>query len=233
MLKTVVLDSESLVRRAMSDLLNKFSDINVVKEFGSGEELMKYVRKEQVSLVVMEWRLASLDGLELLARLVKAHPKIKIVVLSSHLSGNIPLYIWQMGVAGLISRNDSMSELDKTVAKVIRGERCISAEVSKNMVSDIFINNEKSPFETLTQREMQVMLMIIEGLSVQEIAERLYISKKTVNTYRYRLFEKLDVKNEVDMTRLAMRHGVISEITSESLAVADQSISAQQGGIMH
>ena len=212
MLKTVILDNENLVRCGISGLVNQLDDVRVVAELGSSKALFSLLREQTVSLIIMEWRLTALDGMETLARLVKVYPKIKVMVFSSYLTGTFPSHIWQLGVSGMVSRNDILEELHIGIKKVLRGERFVSAEVSKSMVSHLFMDHHESPFEVLTQREMQVLMMIVGGMRVQDISERLCISRKTVNTYRYRLFEKLGVTGEVGLTRLALRYGVIEDI---------------------
>lgn len=211
MLNVVVVDNENLVRRGTAELLRQIHEVRVVAEYESSKPLMTHLRQEHVSLVVMEWRLNALDGLETIARLIKIYPKTKVMILSSHLQGAFPAHIWSLGIAGMVSRNDRFDEFVSGVKAVLRGERFLSAEVSKAMVNRMFTNNADSPFEGLSHREKQVLMMVIEGVTVQEIAERLCLSKKTVNTYRYRLFEKLGVKNEVDLTRLALRHGLLED----------------------
>ena len=211
-MKTIILDNENLIRHGVASLINQVEDVSVVAELESSEALFCWLRTEPISLVVMEWRLSALDGIECITRLLKKYPKTKVLVFSSHLTGTFPSHIWQLGVSGMISRRDVIEELHQGVRQVLKGKRFVSANVSKHMVNNLFISHHESPFEGLTHRETQVLMMIVDGMKVQDISDRLCISKKTVNTYRYRLFEKLGVSGEVGLTRLALRYGVINDI---------------------
>ena len=97
------------------------------------------------------------------------------------------------------------------IRKVAKGDKYLSAEIAQKMAINSLEAVEDSPFERLSEREMQVMLMITRGLTVQDIAERLFLSTKTINGYRYRMFEKLDIKNDVELTYLAMKHRIIDQ----------------------
>ncbi len=211
MLKVVVLDNDVLTRKGTAELIKKVGGLDVVAEFACGRQLMDHMRREHVGLLVMEWRLVGSDGLDVLARMLRVYPKTRVLVVSSHLSGPFPARIWAMGVSGLLSRNDDLSEFNNAISTVLKGERFIGAEVSKYMFTQKYVDENVSPFDSLTDREMQVLMMVIEGENIQEISLRLCITKKTVNTYRYRLFDKLSVKNEVDLTRLALRYGVLDD----------------------
>ena len=211
MLKAVILDNENLTRQGTSALVKQTHMLDVVAELETSDQLFTLLRKEVVNVIVMEWRLKAMDGLESISRLMKMYPQVRVVIFSSHLSGTFPQHIWQLGVTGMVSREDSFEEFKKVLKNALNGQRLPSAEVSRSMVQKLYVDHEASPFDTLTHREMQVLMMVVGGMRIQEIADQLCISSKTVNTYRYRLFEKLGVRGEVEMTKLALRCGIVED----------------------
>jgi two-component system invasion response regulator UvrY len=110
---------------------------------------------------------------------------------------------------GYLTKESSVEEMAAAIRKVVRGEKYLSAEIAQKMAISSLQASKGSPFDLLSEREMQVMLMITSGMEVQDISDRLFLSSKTVNGYRYRMFEKLGIKNDVELTFLAMKHGLI------------------------
>ncbi|MCP0914092.1 LuxR C-terminal-related transcriptional regulator [Legionella sp. 27cVA30] len=131
----------------------------------------------------------------------------------------MPARVLQLGAMGYLTKESGAEEMAAAIRKVYKGEKYLSAEIAQKMAINSLQAPHESPFDLLSEREMQVMLMITRGMTAQEIADRLFLSSKTINGYRYRMFEKLGIKNDVELTYLAMKHGVIenpSESTQES-----------------
>ncbi len=208
MYKTVVVDDQVLVRSGICALLNKYDGVELVGEVDSGEHALQLLRTCAADLVVMEWKLPGAGGLETTARLLKHDPKLKIVIVSAYSNDPFPVRLMEAGAAGFLSKSSSPSELYRGLDAVLAGEGYVSKDVAQRMASTLFTRAKKSPFDELSNRELQVMLMAIEGLKVQDISNKLCLSPKTVSTYRYRMFEKLGVKGEVELTHLALRYGV-------------------------
>ena len=124
----------------------------------------------------------------------------------------MPTRILQLGAMGYLTKGSAAEEMVTAIRKVFRGERFLSAEVAQRIALESLNPTDVSPLDDLSEREMQVMFMITEGLTVNQIAERLFLSPKTVSTYRYRMFEKLGIKNDVELTHLAMKHGAFEQV---------------------
>ena len=116
---------------------------------------------------------------------------------------------------GYLTKNASVDEMVRAIKKVMSGQRYISAQIAQQLALRPFAGEDTSPFEVLSNREMQITLMVITGHSAPNISEKLSLSSKTVNSYRYRIFDKLDIKNDVGLTKLAIKHGIIdAEVVS-------------------
>ena len=120
-----------------------------------------------------------------------------------------PARLLQVGASGYLTKGASMNEMIQAIRAVHAGQRYISPEIASRLAFRHVSEEEETPFDSLSERELQVMLMITMGMKVQDIVEKLCLSPKTVNSYRYRIFEKLSVKNDVELTLLAIRHGLI------------------------
>jgi two-component system invasion response regulator UvrY len=121
----------------------------------------------------------------------------------------LPTKILQLGAMGYLTKESGPEEMAAAIRKVVKGEKYLSAAIAQKMAISSLEAPHESPFDKLSEREMQVMLMITSGMSVQDITERLFLSSKTINGYRYSMFEKLTIKNDVELTYLAMKHRMI------------------------
>jgi len=142
-------------------------------------------------------------------RILHFCPDIKVLALSVSCEEPVPTKVMQLGAAGFISKNSAPKEMVSAIRKVYSGVRHISDEVAQKMALAKVNNHSENPFEGLSDRELQIMLMITRGQKVNDIAEQLSVSAKTVNSYRYRMFEKLAISGDVELTHLALRHGMI------------------------
>jgi len=152
-----------------------------------------------------------IGGLEATRRLLARDTKIKVIVVSVHAAEPYPLRLMEAGAHGYLTKDCAAEEIVTAIRQVQAGKRYITASIAQQLALAKVDANRGSPFEQLSQRETQVMLMVTSGQSSQAIAEKLHLSPKTVSTYRTRLFAKLGVENDVGLTRLALRYGVIEE----------------------
>jgi two-component system invasion response regulator UvrY len=135
-------------------------------------------------------------------------PDLKLIVLSVQGNHPYPARLLQMGARGYLTKGCPASEMIQAVQAVAAGSRYLSADVAQKLALNLLPGGGHSPIDALSQREVQVLLMVIEGNGIQEIADKLCVSPKTIGTYRHRLYEKLGVSNDVELTHLAMRHGI-------------------------
>jgi len=209
MIRILLVDDHELVRTGLEALLNATDNMAVVGVAQSGEEAVDQVVQLSADVVLMDVNMPGIGGVEACRRILKRDPGVKIIAISIHNGGPIPQQLLKLGVKGFISKGSSVDEMIHAIRKVITGKRYLCTEVANNLALQGLPGNIESPFAKLSQREAEVVTLILQGKTIQEMAEMLNISDKTVNTYRYRLYEKLQVKNDVELTRLAVKFGQI------------------------
>ena len=150
-----------------------------------------------------------IGGTEACRRILQDNPDVKIITLSVNKVGPIPPQLFKLGVLGFISKESPVDELINAIRKVMAGDRYLSADVANNLATRGLPGYYESPFSKLSRRESEVVNLILQGKSIKEMSEMLILSDKTVNTYRYRLYDKLNIKNDVQLTRLAFKFGHI------------------------
>lgn len=208
MKKALVIERETLVRKGLVALLREVDGIECVAEAGSAEDALDLVRKREFDLVLIEWRLPGLGGLEAIERMKRIRSNLTIVVVTGCVDDPFPARLIQAGADALVSKTATLEDLLKAVRSALNGGRYVSPDVAQRMVCSQHDDAARSPFEELSNRELQVMLMFLDGQRVQDISNKLCLSPKTVSTYRYRMFEKLGVRGEAELTRLAYRYGI-------------------------
>lgn len=207
---TVVLaDQQELVRCGLRRLLDDVTGLRVTGEAATGDAVVELVRELKPDVVLMDARIPGIGGLEVARRVARAEPSTAVVVVTRHVDDPLQSQYLEAGASGCLTKHCSVDEIADALRVVVRGERYISADIARQMALSMLPGNEQSPFDRLSGREVQVLMMVAQGHNVHAISERLCLSSKTVSTYRYRLFEKLGVANDVELTRLAIRHGVV------------------------
>lgn len=209
LIKVLVVDDHALVRIGIRRLLEETEDIQVVAEAENGEDALLCVKKHQPDIMLLDLKMPGVDGWEVIRRLKHSVKSIKIIALSSLSMEPWPSKVLQLGAMGYLTKESSLDEMTTAIRRVYRGERYLSSKLAQRMAMKSLEPVAESPFTILSAREMQVMLMITSGLTVPEVSKRLYLSTKTINCYRYRMFAKLEVKNDVELTRLALQHSII------------------------
>jgi two-component system invasion response regulator UvrY len=209
-IKVLLVDDHDLVRTGVKRLLEDAGDIKVVGEAGSGEDALRIAKDAKPNVVLMDANMPGMGGLEATKRLLRQIPEIKIIALTVHGDEPFPSKFLQAGAHGYLTKGADVQEMVRAIRQVNVGRRYIAADVAQQMaLRQVQNDGEENPFESLSERETQVMLMVTQGIKVQEIADKLCLSPKTVNSYRYRLFDKLKVTSDVELTHLAIRHGVV------------------------
>ncbi|MGH8539392.1 MAG: response regulator [Stenotrophobium sp.] len=212
MIKIMLVDDHRLVRAGLRRVLLDVPDISIIAEASSGEDALELIRTQIPDIVLMDINMPGIGGLETTRRIKQRLPMVRIIVVSMHLEEPFPSRLLAAGASGYISKDSAADEVLAAIRRVMTGGHYIAADVAGNLAAGMVKGNSGgSPFELLSQRETQVMLMVTKGYSTQDISDRLHLSPKTVSTYRYRLFEKLGVGNDVELTRMAMRYGLLDE----------------------
>lgn len=207
-------DNQALVRSGLRRLLDDVEGLTVVGEADSGEEAVEQCRALHPDVVLMDAQIPGIGSMEATRRIVRNDLAIGIVVVTLAVDDPVQPQFLEAGAAGYLTKHCSIEEIADAVRVVAHGERYISADIARQMALSMLPGSEQSPFDRLSQREVQVMMMVAQGQGVHDISQRLCLSAKTVSTYRYRLFDKLGVENDVELTRLAIRHGIVGILSS-------------------
>jgi two-component system, NarL family, invasion response regulator UvrY len=207
MIRILLVDDHELVRTGIAALLNTAEDMMVVGVAQSGEEAISQAVQQSADVILMDVNMPGIGGMEACRRILRRDPNLKIIAISAQNDGPIPQQLLKIGVMGFVSKGSSAEEMILAIRKVMTGKKYLCTEVANNMALQGLPGNMESPFAKLSQRETEVVTLILQGKSIQEMAEMLVLSDKTVNTYRYRLYEKLRIKNDVELTRLAVKFG--------------------------
>ncbi len=205
----LVVDDHNLVRTGIRKMLEDIAGFKVTGEARSGEESVRLAREVRPDVVLMDVKMRGIDGLEATKKLIRFDPDIKVLIVTACDDDLFPAKLLQAGASGYITKDASMDEMVKAIRAVLSGQRYISPAIAQQLAFKHVTDKDESPFSTLSERELQVLMMITQGCKPQEISEKLNLSPKTVNSYRYRIFEKLRVKNDVELTLLAIRHGLV------------------------
>ncbi len=211
MINVMLVDDHGLVRNGIKRLLNDVDGIAVVAEAETGEQAITQVRQRPPDVILMDISMPGIGGLEATRKIARSLPGIKIIAVSIHDDEPFPARLLEAGAAGYLTKGCDVREIIKAIRSVYAGKQYITPEVAHKLALTLVNKGEKSPVDRLTQRETQVMLMIVRGATNKEISGRLCLSPKTTSTYRYRLFEKLGVHNDVELTCFAIRYGLIRE----------------------
>ena len=205
----MLVDDHDLVRTGIRRMLEDVSALKIVGEAKSGEDAIKAAREIEPEVVLMDVKMPGIGGLEATRKLLRLNPDIKVLIVTVCDDDLFPSRLLQAGAAGYLTKCASMDEMVKAIKSVYAGQRYISPEIARQLALKHLTGQEESPFDNLSERELQVTLMVTNGQCVLDISNKLCLSPKTVNSYRYRIFDKLSVKNDVELTLLAIRHGLM------------------------
>jgi two-component system invasion response regulator UvrY len=211
MIDVMLVDDHGLVRNGIKRLLNDVDGINVVAEAETGEQAIRQARNLSMDVILMDISMPGIGGLEATRKIARVMPDVKIIAVTVHDDDPFPARLLEAGAAGYLTKGCDVREIISAIRSVHAGKQYITPDIAHKLALTLVNKGEKSPLERLTQRETQVMLMIVKGSTNKDISTRLCLSPKTTSTYRYRLFEKLGVQNDVELTRFAIRHGLIRE----------------------
>ncbi|MDI5985391.1 UvrY/SirA/GacA family response regulator transcription factor [Halomonas sp. M4R5S39] len=213
MIRVLVADDHHLVRTSIAHLLNAEEDISVVGEAADGEDAITQVRTLRPDIVLMDIRMPGIGGLEATRKITRGMDETRVLVLTAFLEETFAQRLLEAGAHGFISKGSQHDEMVGAIRSVFAGQRYVSPEIAQRLVLSR-IDSQDNPFDQLSQRELQVAMMIVNCQKVADISDRLFLSPKTVNTYRYRIFEKLGVHSDVELTHLGLRHGLVDGYAS-------------------
>lgn len=210
MINVLLVDDHELVRFGIKRIIDDVRGLKVVGEASSGEEAFQFCRANEPDVVLMDMNMPGIGGIEATKKISRYCPDVKIIILTVHTEDPFPSKVMQNGAHGFLTKMTGPDEMIQAIKAVNVGQRYIAPDIAQQIALNQFSGvKEDKPFETLSERELQIMLMITKGEKVQDIADQLNLSSKTVNSYRYRMFEKLNICNDVELTHMAIRHGML------------------------
>jgi len=208
-----LVDDHELVRTGIRRILEDVRGIKVVGEAQSGETAVAFCRQHHPDVILMDMNMPGIGGLEATRKILRIRPDVRIIVLTIHCENPFPTKVMQAGAAGYLTKGAAPDEMIQAIRLVHSGQRYISPEIAQQMALSQFASADENPFKSLSERELQIMMMITKGQKVTDISEQLNLSPKTVNSYRYRLFSKLGINGDVELTHLAIRYGMLDADT--------------------
>ncbi len=210
MIRILLVDDHALFRTGMKGILQAQEGMEVVGEADTGEAALEAVRKSPPDVVLMDIHMPGIGGIEATRRILRTAPQVKVIALTALDDEPFPSRLLDAGAVGYLTKGCPAGELVEAIQRVMQDEHYLSADVAQKLSLSALVNKgHASPLAKLSPREMQVMTMIAQGRTTQQISDALFLSPKTVSTYRTRLFEKLGVSNDVELTHFALRHGVV------------------------
>jgi DNA-binding NarL/FixJ family response regulator len=218
--RLLLADDHTLVRGGIRALLNQIDGVQVVAEANDGREALELIEKLHPDIVLMDIAMSGMNGLEATMRATRDHPDLRIIILSMHTNEEYVLQALRAGAVGYLLKDAGIAELEIAIEAVKRGETYLSPPVSKHVIADYVRRvgadtggqelESQPPLERLTMRQREILQLVAEGHTTQEISQILNISVKTVETHRMQLMERLNIHDIAGLVRFAIRVGLIS-----------------------
>ncbi|SDY22609.1 DNA-binding response regulator, NarL/FixJ family, contains REC and HTH domains [Lysobacter sp. yr284] len=206
-IRVFIVDDHALVRTGMRMILSAETDIEVLGDVESGEEALPQIRKLKPDVVLCDLHLPGVSGLEVTERIVKGDHGTRVIIVSVLEDGPMPKRLLEAGASGYVGKGGDASELLRAIRDVARGKRYLASNIAQHLALST-LDGGASPFDELSPRELEIALLLVQGFRQEEIAKRLSLSAKTVNTHKTRLFEKLAITDTIALARLAAQYGL-------------------------
>jgi two-component system, NarL family, invasion response regulator UvrY len=211
MIKVMIVDDHDVIRTGVKGVLDQINGLDVIAEASNGEQAIELARNKKPDIVLMDISMPGISGLEATRRITTSFPAIRVIALTVHEEIPFPTCLLEAGASGYLTKGSNVVEIINAINTVHRGQQYLTRDVAERVAFTSLRNRNRTPLERLSDREAEVMMMIVQGIRNKDIAEMLCLSPKTTSTLRYRLHEKLGVSNDVELTRYAIRHGIIKE----------------------
>lgn len=212
MIKIIIADDHIIIRAGIKQLLEGAHDMVVAGEASDGQKLIQEIQKNHYDVIVIDISMPGRNGIEIIKQIRASGDKTPILALSYYPEEQFAIRVLKAGACGYMNKDVQPEELVEAIYKVARGGTYVSPAVAEKLAMNINMTQEASPHESLTDREYEVFLKIAGGMTVSEIADEMFLSVKTVSTYRARILEKLNLKNNAEITYYAIRNNLIEKI---------------------
>lgn len=211
MTKILVADDHDLVRMGIVRMLADVPGFTVVGEARTGEDAVRLAREHKPDVVLMDVKMPGIGGLEATKKVLAHNSNVKVIAVTSLADDMFPERLMKAGACGYVTKGANFDEMIDAIKTVVAGNRYMSNNVAQQLALRSFsgVKSGTSPFELLSERELQTAILIANGAKVQTIADTFCVSPKTINSYRYRIFEKLNINSDVELTLLAVKHKIL------------------------
>jgi two-component system, NarL family, invasion response regulator UvrY len=209
MIRVLIVDDHAIVRRGLRELVSDEFRGAAFGEASDARQALEQLRKKAWDLALIDINLPGKNGLDLLKELKAQWPKLPVLVLSGYPEDQFAVRVLKAGAGGYMTKESAPEELAKAIRKILGGGRYVSPALAEKLALGLRKDLTRTPHETLSDREYEVMSRIALGKTVTEIAEELSLSAKTISTYRARVLEKLDVRNSAEIVQYAIRNGLV------------------------
>lgn len=208
-LRILIADDHPVFLQGLRQILEEEPDMVVGGEANDGDQVLQKVREGNWDAVVLDITMPGRSGIEVLPELRRDHPKLPVLILSMHPEDQFALMVLKEGAAGYLTKQSAPEEIVKAVRKAVSGGKYVSHTLAEKLAFHLETDYEKPRHEQLSERERQIMLMLASGRDLQNIADTLMVSVKTVSSYRTRILAKMKMKNNVELARYAIQHRLI------------------------
>jgi len=209
MIKVFIVDDHEIIREGLKKILKEETDLVVVGEAQNGDEVLEHIKDIDCDIMLLDMNMPGRSGLDLIGDLKNLKPNMHILVLSIHPEDKFALRTLKAGASGYVCKDTALEELVIAIRKVFSKGRYISTTLAEQLAFDFMPDKEQLPHETLSGREQEIMVMLATGKKVKDIAADLNLSISTVFTYRVRIFEKLKIKSNVELTHSAITNKLV------------------------
>jgi DNA-binding NarL/FixJ family response regulator len=209
MIRVLIADDHSVVRVGMRQILSGIKDIAVIDEAANATEVLEKVKKNDYSVVVLDIAMPGKSGLDALKEIKTERPKLPVLILSMYPEDQYAIRVLRAGATGYMTKDSAPDELVKAIRIVAEGKKYVSPTFAEILALNLDTDREKELHELLSDREYEVLCMIASGKTISEVAEILFLSVKTISTYRSRILEKMHLKNNAELTSYSLQNHLI------------------------
>ena len=205
----LIADDHAVVRRGLKEILADSLPGTAFSEAGNGDEVLSQLGKSTIALLVLDINMPGRSGLDVLRDVKHTYPRLPVIILSVHPEDQYAVRCLRAGAAAYIYKDSAPEELAIATKKILGGGRYISASLAEKLIANLDEPSDKPIHELLSDREHEVLRMIVAGVPLTEIGEKLHVSVKTISSYRARIMEKMQMKSNAELTRYAMTHDLL------------------------
>lgn len=210
MIKVMIADDHEVVRKGLKTILEETDDLSVVADVSSGNEVLKKLQEIEIDVLVMDYDMPGKNGLDTLIELKTIRPKLPVIILSIFSEEHFGTRFLKAGAAGYLGKSSASSQLVDAIRRVFKGGHYVSPLLADKLVAGLNTDQKKDLHESLTDREFQVFRLLASGKRLKEIGEELCLSVNTISTYRSRIFQKMDLKNNAELVAYAIQNKIIN-----------------------